>query len=170
MNVSILGDGLTSLTLAKMLVNQGIKVDIFLGKKTKRYNKIQTLGISKTNIEFFNKNISNINKFLWGINNIEIYSENKRNEKILNFENKGNNLFYIARNQNLYQHLLLGLKKNKLIKFKEKIKCSNLLKSKYNLIFNCDNLNLISKKFFFRKIEKNYKSFAHITTFTHKRI
>ena len=48
MNVSILGNGLTSLTLAKMLVNQGIKVDIFLGKKTKRYNKIQTLGISKT--------------------------------------------------------------------------------------------------------------------------
>ena len=170
MNVSILGDGLTSLTLAKMLVNQGIKVDIFLGKKTKRYNKIQTLGISKTNIEFFNKNISNINKFLWGIDNIEIYSENQNNEKILNFENKGNDLFYIAKNQNLYQHLLLSLKKNKLIKFKKKIECSNLLKSKYNLIFNCDYSNLISKKFFFRKIEKNYKSFAHITTFKHKRI
>ena len=170
MNVSILGDGLTSLTLAKMLVNQGIKVDIFLGKKTKRYNKIQTLGISKTNIEFFNKNISNINKFLWGIDNIEIYSENQNNEKILNFENKGSDLFYIAKNQNLYQHLLLSLKKDKLIKFKKKIECSNLLKSKYNLIFNCDYSNLISKKFFFRKIEKNYKSFAHITTFKHKRI
>ena len=149
MNVSILGDGLTSLTLAKMLVNQGIKVDIFLGKKTKRYNKIQTLGISKTNIEFFNRNISNINKFLWGISNIEIYSENLKNEKILNFENKGSNLFYIAKNYNLYHHLLLDLKKNKSIKFKKKTECSNLLKSKYNLIFNCDYFNPISKKFFF---------------------
>jgi len=170
MNVSILGNGLTSLTLAKMLVNQGIKVDIFLGKKTKRYNKIQTLGISKTNIEFFNKNISNISKFLWGIDNIEIYSENLKNEKILNFENKGSNLFYIARNYNLYQHLFLNLKKNKLIKFKKKISYSNLLKSRYSLIFNCDHFNLISKKFFFRKINKDYKSFAYVTTFKHKRI
>ena len=170
MNVSILGDGLTSLTLAKMLVNQGIKVDIFLGKKTKRYNKIQTLGISKTNIEFFNRNISNINKFLWGIRNIEIYSENLKGEKVLNFENKGNNLFYIAKNYNLYHHLLFDLKKNKLIKFKKKTECSNLLRSKYNLIFNCDCLNSISKKFFFRKMDKNYKSFAYVTTFKHKRI
>ena len=170
MNVSILGDGLTSLTLAKMLVNQGIKVDIFLGKKTKKYNKIQTLGISKTNIEFFNKNISNINKFLWGIDNIEIFSENLENEKILNFKNNGSNLFYIARNYNLYHHLLRDLKKNRLIKFKKKIECLNLLKSKYNLIFNCDYLNSISKKFFFRKIHKNYKSFAYVTTFKHKKV
>tara|TARA_B100000989_G_scaffold214547_1_gene163154 strand:+ start:4801 stop:5871 length:1071 start_codon:yes stop_codon:yes gene_type:complete len=170
MNVSILGDGLTSLSLAKMLVNQGIKVDIFLGNKTKKYNKIQTLGISKTNIEYFNKNISNINKFLWGIDNIEIYSENLKNEKILNFENKGNNLFYIAKNYNLYKHLLLNLKKNKLIKFKKKIDYLNLLKNKYNLIFNCDYFNLISQKFFFRKIEKSYNSYAHITSFSHKKI
>ena len=74
MNVSILGDGLSSITLANMLVNQGVKVDIFSDKKTKKYNKIQTLGISKTNIEFFNNNILNINKFLWNIDNIEIYS------------------------------------------------------------------------------------------------
>ena len=44
MNVSILGNGLTSLTLAKMLVNQGIKVDIFLGKKT-----WQTKNVTKNN-------------------------------------------------------------------------------------------------------------------------
>ena len=100
MNVLILGDGLTSITLAKMLVNNGIKVDIFSNKKTKKYNKIQTLGISKTNVEFFNKNILNIKNFLWNIDNIEIYSENLKNEKILNFENKGSNLFYIARNHN----------------------------------------------------------------------
>ena len=60
MKVCILGNGLTSLTLAKTLVNQGIYVDIFCGNKKYDQNKIQTLGISKSNIEFFNKNILNI--------------------------------------------------------------------------------------------------------------
>ena len=170
MNVSILGNGLTSLTLAKMLANQGIKVDIYSDKKSKKYNKIQTLGISKSNIEFFNKNILNINKFLWNIENIEIYSENLKNEKILSFQKKDSNLFSIVRNHNLYKHLLFSLKKNKLIKFKEKIKSSNLFNNKYDLIFNCDHSNSVSKKFFFRKMDKNYKSFAHITTFKHKKI
>ena len=50
MNVSILGDGLSSITLANMLVNQGVKVDIFSDKNTRKYNKIQTLEISKTHL------------------------------------------------------------------------------------------------------------------------
>ena len=54
MKVCILGDGLTSLTLAKSLVNQGINVDIFFERKIKKINKIQTIGISKANIDFFN--------------------------------------------------------------------------------------------------------------------
>ena len=46
MKVSIIGNGLISLTLAKTLVNLGISVDVFSDKKIKKYNKIQTLGIS----------------------------------------------------------------------------------------------------------------------------
>ena len=90
MKVSILGSGLTSLTLAKILINQGINVDIFSDQKSTKDNKIQTLGISKSNIDFFNENILNIKKFLWDINRIEIFSENLKNEKLLNFgyENK----------------------------------------------------------------------------------
>ena len=65
MKVSILGDGLTSLALATSLVNQGIKVDIFSVKKTKKNNKIQTLGITKSNVDFFNKYILDIKKLLW---------------------------------------------------------------------------------------------------------
>ena len=56
MKVSILGDGLTSLALAKTLVNQGISVDIICNSKDKKYSKIQTIGISKSNVDFFNKN------------------------------------------------------------------------------------------------------------------
>ena len=170
MNVSILGDGLTSLTLAKMLVNQGVKVDIFSDKKIKKYNKKQTLGISKTNIEFFNKHVLNINKFLWNIDNIEIFSENLKNQKILDFQNKNNNLFSIARNHDLYHCLLSNLKKNKLISFKKKNKFLEKLICRYDLVFNCNHSNSISKKFFFRKIDKDYKSFAHITTIEHKKI
>ena len=45
MKVSILGNSLTSLSLAKSLVNQGIKVDIFSNKKKRKYNKNQTIGM-----------------------------------------------------------------------------------------------------------------------------
>ena len=121
MKVSILGDGLTSLTLAKLLANQGIKVDIFSNQKIKKDNKIQTLGISKSNIEFFNENILNIEKYLWNINKIEIFSENLKNEKILNFENNDKTLFSIIKNYDLYQYLFLNLKKNKIVKFKKKL-------------------------------------------------
>ena len=117
MKVSILGSGLTSLTLAKLLVNQGINVDIFSDQKIKKNNKIQTLGISKSNIEFFNENILDIKKYLWNINKIEIFSENLKNEKILNFENRNKTLFSIIKNHDLYNYLYKNLKKHKLIKF-----------------------------------------------------
>mgnify|MGYP007000226880 len=92
----------TSLALAKSLVNQGISVDIFSERKIKKNNKTQTIGISKANIDFFNRNILNINKFLWKINKIEIYSENLKNEKVLNFENKNEELFSVIKNFDLY--------------------------------------------------------------------
>tara|TARA_B100001063_G_C16738636_1_gene543484 strand:- start:711 stop:1781 length:1071 start_codon:yes stop_codon:yes gene_type:complete len=170
MKVSILGNGLTSLTLAKLLTNQGIKVDIFLGKKFKKFNKIQTLGISKSNIDFFNQNILNINKFLWKIDRIEIYNENLKNEKILDFESKTKSLFSIIRNFDIYNYLLKDTKKNKLIKFKKEINCNNLKRNNYKLIFNCDSQHSISKKFFNKKIKKNYNSFAHISILKHKKI
>ena len=169
MKVSIIGNGLTSLTLAKMLVNHGISVDIFSNNK-KKNNEIQTLGISKTNIEFFNNNILDINKFLWNINKIEIYSENLLNEKILNFQNKNNELFSIIKNFDLYNFLYFKLKKNRFIKFKKTISLNELLKKDYKLIFNCESNNAIFKKFFFKKIEKNYNSFAYITTLEHQKL
>ena len=64
MNVCILGDGITSLTLAKALVNQDINVDLLYKKKNQNFSQSRTIGISKSNIEFFNKNILNIKKIL----------------------------------------------------------------------------------------------------------
>ena len=50
MRVCILGAGLSSLTLAKALVNQNIYVDLYAQKKINSLNKSRTIGISKSNI------------------------------------------------------------------------------------------------------------------------
>ena len=47
MKVSILGDGLTSLALAKMLVNKCIYVDLISEDKVTNYYQSQTFGITK---------------------------------------------------------------------------------------------------------------------------
>ncbi len=151
MNVCIIGSGLVSITLAKALVNQGIYVDFFFNEKSSKINKSRTIGISKANIEFFNKNILNIKKLLWNINKIEIYSDSLNNEKIFNFEKNDENLFSIVKNYDLYKNLSLSLNKSKYFNKKK-----NQLKSirDYGLIINCDNNNLFSKKYFQKKIKK----------------
>ena len=115
MKVCILGNGLTSLTLAKALVNQGIYVDIIFTNNNKQIDKSRTIGISKKNINYFNKNILNIKRFLWDINKIEIFNENLNNEKILNFKNN-EKLFCIIKNKKLFTIICYqNLKKDKLM-------------------------------------------------------
>ena len=170
MKVCILGNNLISLVLAKTLVNQGIFVDFFFKHKKTNLNKTSTLGISKSNIDFFNKNILDIKKLLWKINRIEIYSDNLKNEKLINFNNEKDYLFSIVKNTELQKYLLSNIKENKIIKFKKNFSHHNLIKNDYNLIFNCDYNNLISKKYFFNKIEKNYNSYAYTTIIKHKKL
>ena len=93
MKVCILGDGLSCLALAKALVNQKIRVDNLINKKKQKVNYSRTLGISKKNIDYINKSIINIEKIHWRLKKIEIFSENLKNEKLLNFENNDNYLF-----------------------------------------------------------------------------
>ncbi len=171
MKVCILGGGLTSLALAKSLVNQGINIDFFSKQKIGDLDKTRTLGISKTNIDFFNKNILNIESLLWNIDKIEIYSDNLKNEKILNFNNKNNKLFSIIKNFKLNNYLIKELNKSKFINFKKDADTKNFLKKeKYKLIINCNFDNYISKKYFYKKINKNYNSFAYTTVISHKKL
>ena len=88
MKVCILGNNLTSLTLAKTLVNLEINVEALYIKKKSIINKTRTIGISKNNINFFNEKIININQLLWKIKKIEIFSDNLTGEKLINFEKK----------------------------------------------------------------------------------
>ena len=169
MRVCILGNGLTSLSLAKSLINRGLKVDLFSNNDKNIYNKSQTLGISKSNVDYFNKNILDINKLLWDINKIEIYSEKLNNEKILNFENKSTKLFSIVKNFELYNYLLFELKKSKLFKIK-KLSDKIFFFQEYCLVINCDDNHQITKKFFYKKFFKNYNSHAHVTIFDHSKL
>ncbi len=64
------------------------------------------------------------------------------------------------------------MKKNKFLKF---IKLKNykldvIKKRNYDLIINSEQNNPITKKYFQKKIEKNYKSLAHTAIIDHKKI
>ena len=59
MNICLIGNSLTSLALAKNLINKKINVSIFYSKINKFKNR--TLGISKDNLDFIYKDIIKIN-------------------------------------------------------------------------------------------------------------
>ena len=65
MRVFVIGSGLTALALAKALVNENIPVDISISKTIKKISKNRTLGISKSNFDYFNKKIINIKKIAY---------------------------------------------------------------------------------------------------------
>ena len=170
MRVCILGDGLSSLTLAKALVNQNIYVEIISYKKNQKISLSRTLGISKSNINFFNENIINIEKLLWKLKKIEIYTDNLKNEKLLNFEKNDDQIFSIIKNHKLHQVLEKNLIKSKYFK-KRYFKSDNLSFLKdYNIIINCNYLYNFTNKYFSKKIIKEYDSIAYTTTINHEKI
>jgi 2-octaprenyl-6-methoxyphenol hydroxylase len=170
MRVCILGHGLSSLTLAKALVNQNIYVDIITYKKNQKIGLSRTLGISKSNVNFFNKNIINIEKFLWKLKKIEIYTDNLKNEKLLNFEKNDDQIFSIIKNHELHRVLEKSLIKSKYFK-KRYLKNVNLSFLKdYNIIINCNYLHNFTNKYFSKNIIKEYDSIAYTTIISHEKI
>ena len=175
MNICLIGNGLASLALAKNLINKKIKVFVYYENTKKLKFQSRTIGISKNNFNFFNKDIIKFKKnMLWKIKQIEIYLEKYNDEKILNFEKSKEELFSIVKNNEVYQLLENNLKKNKLFKkvlikdnyFYEKI----LKEKKFDLIINCDGNNQISRNFFYDRINKNYNSYAYTTIIKHQKI
>ena len=175
MNICIIGSGLTSLSLAKNLINKKINVHLYHKNKIEKLSSSRTIGVSKNNLRFFKKEIYDIpNKIFWEIKKIEIYSEKMEKENLLRFENHNDNLFYMVKNNELYKLLLSKISQNKFFK-KSIIKKDNfyeelLKKNKYDLIINCDLDNFFSKKYFIKKIDKNYSNLAYTTILKHKKI
>ena len=175
MNVCIIGDGLSSLSLAKNLINKKINVHVY-GEKKKNISLNRTIGISNNNFKFFKKEIQDIKKKdIWKIKKIEIFSEKLNNDKIIKFENNyNNNLFVMVKNDSLYESLSKNLIKSKFYKnkiiqgidFYQKL----LRENKYDLIINCLPKNFIAKKYFFKTIDKNYNNLAYTTIIKHEMI
>ena len=59
------------------------------------------------------------------------------------------------------------MKKSKLIKFKDDF---DINRNKYNLVISSDPTHPFVKKFFSKRIEKDYNSYAYTTIITHKKI
>jgi len=175
MKICIIGGGLTSLSLAKNLIKKKINVHFYHKNKIKNLSSSRTIGISKNNLEFFKKEIHNIpKKFFWEINKIEIYSEKFEKENLIRFKNDKDNLFYMIKNDDLYESLIGIISKNKFFKkttIKKNSFYDDLTKiNKYDLIINCDSNNPLSKKYFTNKIYKNYNNLAYTTILKHKKI
>ncbi len=169
MKVCIIGAGLTSYTLAKALVNQNIYVDIIAQKKINLPDNVRTIGISKSNLKFFNNSIINVDKVSWKLKKIEIFTDNLRKEKLINFENNGIELFSIIKNKGLFEILEKSLSKNKFFK---RLNIFNNLQflNNYNLVINTEYNNIITKKFFSQKIFKEYNGVAYTTILHHEKI
>jgi 2-octaprenyl-6-methoxyphenol hydroxylase len=170
MTVCILGNGLTALTLAKALVNHEINVDVFFNKKNYKINNTRTIGIAKNNIFFFNKNIINIERIIWKLKRIDIFSDNLKEDQLINFKAKDDYLFSILKNQKLYKLLEKDLSKNKFFKLKPNNKKNYSFLSQYDLIINCDPFNFITNQYFSKKIVKKYNSTAYTTIIKHDQI
>ena len=169
MRVCILGGNLSSLSLAKALVNQKIFVDVLGNLKSNSLNKTRTLGISKSNVDFFNKNIININNILWKIKKIELFSDNLKNEKLINFNASSEYLFSIVSNYKLNNILRVSLAKSKYFKnINSKIKKN--FYDQYDLVVNTDYSSSITKKYFSKNIIKKYNNFAFTTIISHEKL
>ena len=174
MNVCIVGDGLTSLSLAKILIEKKINVHIYQQKKNIKLISSRTIGITENNINFLKKEKFQFSKKdAWEINKIEIYTEKLKSNKILDFENN-NKLFFMVRNDWFYKKLNKQLIKNKFfrkIKIKDNSFYEKLINDKsYDLIINCDPKNILSKKYFSKKINKDYGNIAFTTILKHKEL
>ena len=82
MNICLLGNNLTNLVLANILLKKKINVDIISQDNPSLLkNTIRTIAISNENYEFLRKNIKGISKFGWPTEKIKIYSaKNKSSE------------------------------------------------------------------------------------------
>ena len=174
MNICLIGNGISALLLATTLANRNIKVSIYGDAQSKKKLTTRTLGISKNNFNFLIDEKINIQGKSWPINKIKIFSEIEDNKEILNFGSKNEKIFYIIKYTDLANSLYKHVKKNSFIKqykIKNKAFFNSILdeKDNYDLIINFNENNVISKKLFYKRNEKDYNSFAYTSLISHFR-
>jgi len=174
MRICLIGKNLTNFVLAKVLVSKNLSLDIIYNSEDKKINSSRTIGISKDNFNFLNKKFKNLKISAWPIKKIKIYNENDNCNELFEFYNGDKENFFLIKYSEIYNYFHKYLIHNKninFIKLKKNINENYLLnKNKYNLIINSDVKSKITKKFFSKKIEKNYNSQAYTTIINHKKI
>ena len=169
MNICLLGNNLTNLVLANILLKKKINVDIVSQTPASLLkNTIRTIAISNENYKFLKENIKNVSSLGWPTSMIKIYSEKNRSSELFQFKNKNQNNFYLLKYIEFY-NLLMKNKSLKFVKYKN-YNLETINKRNYNLIINSEQNNSITKKFFHKKIEKNYNASAHTAVVNHKKI
>ncbi len=169
MNICLLGNNLTNLVLANILLNKKINVDIISQTNSSLLtNTVRTIAISNENYKFLGENIKGISNLGWPTEKIRIYSDKNKSSELFEFKNKNQKNFYLLKYSTLYNLM----KKNRFLKF---INLKNynfdvIKKRNYDLIINSEQNNLITKKYFQKKIEKKYKSLAHTAIINHKKV
>ncbi len=169
MKICLLGNNLTNLVLANILLKKKINVDIISQAKSSLLtNSIRTIAISNENYKFLKENIKGLSSLGWPTEKIKIYSDKNKSSELFEFKNKKQNNFYLLK----YSAFFNLMKKNKFLKIiKLKTYNFNYINNRnYNLIINSEKNNPITKKYFQKKIEKNYKSLAHTAIIDHKKI
>ena len=169
MKICLLGNNLTNLVLANILIKKKINVDIISqSKQPLSKNTVRTIAISNKNHEFLRQNIKGFSNLGWPTEKIKIYSAKNKSSELFEFKNKNQSNFFLLKYSVLYNLM----KKNKFLKFIyiKNYNLNDIKKRDYNLIINSEQNNPITKKYFQKKIEKNYKSLAHTAIIDHKKI
>ena len=131
--ICIVGDGLSGLMTATVLVKvPGIEVNLIAKKATKTLDK-RTTAISDTNYKFINQNITCLGrKLFWPSKKIELFYEtSEANINFLNLNEANSNLMYVFENDKVKSLLLKEISKNKIKLIRKHIKNKSI--QKYDL-------------------------------------
>tara|TARA_B100001027_G_scaffold216921_1_gene195126 strand:+ start:2231 stop:3334 length:1104 start_codon:yes stop_codon:yes gene_type:complete len=175
MSVCIIGKNLTALMLSKILINKGIRVDLFYQESNNivnlKKNYTRTLGLSNYSTKFLSTQKISLNKYLWKVKEIDLFRK-KNSVKFLNFSDEENcfsiisyNIFYNLLKKSLKQKKLYLEKKQKKNFFKELIN-----NHKYEIIINTEKSNILFRKFFSNQLKKDYESVGFTTIIKHNKI
>ncbi len=173
MTICLIGKNLTTLVLSKILINEGIKVDLYYSNnkisKSMSNTISRTIGLSNDSIEFLESQKILYKKKCWDIEKINLYKD-ESSKSFLNFDSKKSS-FFMASYNDFYRSLEASLKRNKLIKIKREKSQNSFLKileRNYEIIIISDTNNYLFKKYFSKHIKKNYNSIAFTTIIEHK--
>ncbi len=172
MKICLIGKNLTNYVLAKNLASKNLNVEIIYNKNNKKNFSQRTLAISKDNFDYLLK-LNNQKKIsAWPIKNIKIFCDQTDSEELFEFKKENKENFYLIKYDDIFKSFEIACKKNKKIKFnlvKRENKISSLFKqNNYNIVINSDNNTKLNNKYFNKKIEKNYNSYAYTGIISHK--